>query len=164
MHAIQRSASTRLIRITIVSLCVAGLACSQASGASESQANAGIDSLNARLISTYRTRDPQAYGALFTDTAVFEWPAFNTVRGPAALAAMAKSNWAGLSDQDLRLTVANRRFAPDHATEFGAFQQSYRDSGGAHTEFGRYVAVLVPQKNGSWRMDRFLGFSDSTRR
>src|SRR5258708_11832495 len=101
MHAIQRSASTRLIRITIVSLCVAGLACSQASGASESQANAGIDSLNARLISTYRTRDPQAYGALFTDTAVFQWPAFNTVPRPPSPAAMANNNSAGLIEPDL---------------------------------------------------------------
>jgi hypothetical protein len=65
---------------------------------------------------------------------------------------------------DLRLTVANRRIASDHATEFGAFQQSYRDSSGArHTEFGRYVALLVPQADGGWRMDRFFGFSDSTR-
>ena len=150
------------LRVSIVLLCIVGLACAQSSP-SVSRANAGIDSLNASFVRAYRTRDPQAYGALFTDTAVFEWPAFNTVRGTASLAAMAKSNWAGLSDQDLRLTVANRRFAPDHVTEFGAFQQLYRDSSGAHTEFGRYVAVLVAQKDGSWRMDRFFGFSDSTR-
>jgi ketosteroid isomerase-like protein len=120
--------------------------------------------LNARLIRAYRTHDAQAYAALYTDTAVFEWPAFNTVRGPAELAAMARSNWASLSDMDLRLTVSNRRVAPDHATEFGAFQQSWRDSSGVRmTEFGRYVAVLLPQKDGSWRMDRFFGFEDSTR-
>jgi ketosteroid isomerase-like protein len=65
---------------------------------------------------------------------------------------------------DLHLTVANRRIAPDHATEFGAFQQSYRDSSGArNTEYGRYVALLVRQGDGSWRMDRFFGFEDSTR-
>jgi hypothetical protein len=65
---------------------------------------------------------------------------------------------------DLRLIVSNRRIAPDHATEFGAFEQSWRDStGGRTTEFGRYVALLVRDQNGSWRMDRFFGFSDSTR-
>ena len=105
-----------------------------------------------------------AYAALYTDTAVFEWPAFNTVRGPAELAAMARSNWASLNDMDLRLTVATRRVAPDHATEFGAFQQSWRDTRGARkTEYGRYVAFLLRQEDGSWRMDRFFGFEDSTR-
>jgi uncharacterized protein (TIGR02246 family) len=151
-------------RITVVWLCVASIACSQPSQSSADDAPAGIDSLNARVVRAYRTHDPLAYAALYTDSAVFEWPAFNTVRGPAALAAMAQSNWASLKDMDLTLNVANRRIAADHATEFGAFEQSYSDSTGARaTEFGRYVAELVRQKDGSWRMDRFFGFSDSTR-
>ena len=129
-----------------------------------SDANAGIDSLNARISDAYRKHDPAAYAALYTDSAIFEWPAFNTVRGRPQLADMARNNWATLTDMDLKLDVAARRIAPDHATEFGAFQQSYRDSSGARTtEFGRYVALLVPEKDGRWRMDRFFGFSDSTR-
>ena len=152
------------IKVSILSLCIAGVACSAPSRPSDRQARAGIDSLNSRLVDAYRQADPQAYAALYTDTAVFEWPAFNTVRGPAQLAAMARSNWASLNDMDLRLTVANRRVAADHATEFGAFEQSWRDSSGVrNTEFGRYVSVLVRQKDGSWRMDRFFGFEDSTR-
>src|SRR5207248_1703997 len=80
------------------------------------------------------------------------------------LAAMARENWASLKDMDLRLTVSSRRVAPDHATEFGAFEQSWRDSSGVRrTEFGRYVAFLLRQADGSWRMDRFFGFEDSTR-
>jgi len=139
------------------------LAC-QPAGPSVADATAGIDSLNAALVRAYRTHDPQAYAALYTDTAVFEWPAFNTVRGPAQLAAMARSNWASLKDMDLRLAVSARRVAPDHATEFGAFEQSWRDSSGVRrTEFGRYVAFLLRQADGSWRMDRFFGFEDSTR-
>ena len=141
------------------SLCIAAIAC-RTSG----DANAGIDSLNARLVQAFRSHDPQAYGAVFTDSAVFEWPAFNTVRGRADLAAMARSNWASLKDMDLRLIVLNRRVAPDHATEFGAFEQSWSDSSGArHTEFGRYVAMLLRQNDGTWLMDRFFGFEDSTR-
>ncbi len=152
------------VKVTLLSLCLLAVACSPASKASGSDANAGIDSLNARLVNAYRTHDPRAYGALYTDTAVFEWPAFNSVRGPAELAAMAKSNWASLRDMDLRLTVATRRVASDHATEFGAFEQSYRDSTGARsTEYGRYAAFLVRQRDGTWRMDRFFGFEDSTR-
>ena len=151
------------IRIPIVALCIAGLACSRQPQPSGGQANAGIDSLNARIVHTYRNADPKAYAALFTDTAVFEWPAFNTVRGHAELEAMARSNWASLRDMDLRLNVSNRRISPDHATEFGAFQQSWSDSSGVrNTEFGRYVAFLVRQADG-WRMDRFFGFEDSTR-
>src|SRR5450432_317472 len=103
------SASTK---ISILSLCVAALACSAPPVPSEQQASAGIDSLNARLVDAYRRHDPQAYAALYTDSAVFEWPAFNTVRGPVQLAAMARSNWASLNHMDLRLDVSNRRVAP----------------------------------------------------
>ena len=151
------------VRVAIASLCIVGLACRPARP-SVADATAGIDSLNAALVRAYRTHDPQAYAALYTDTAVFEWPAFNTVRGPTQLAAMARSNWASLQDMDLRLTVSARRVAPGQATEFGAFEQSWRDSSGVRrTEFGRYVAFLLRQADGSWRMDRFFGFEDSTR-
>jgi ketosteroid isomerase-like protein len=152
------------ISVTILSLSILGLGCSQPRSEPAGQASAGIDSLNARLVRAYRSHDPQAYGALYTDSAVFEWPAFNSVRGPAELAAMARSNWAPLSDMDLGLTVSARRVAADHATEFGAFRQSWRDSSGVRmTEFGRYVTFLVRHGDGSWRIDRFFGFEDSTR-
>ena len=152
------------MKVGILSLSVALLACSGSPRPADPQATAGIDSLNARVVNAYRTHDPQAYGALYTDSAVFEWPAFNTVRGPAQLAAMARGNWASLKDMDLRLNVSERRVATDHVTEFGAFEQSWSDSSGKRmTEFGRYVTVLVPQKDGSWRMDRFFGFEDSVR-
>jgi ketosteroid isomerase-like protein len=152
------------IRMTIVSLGIASLGCRPPSPPPARDATAGIDALNAALVQAYRSHDPVAYAALYTDTAVFEWPAFNTVRGPTELAAMARGNWAALKDMDLRLTVSSRRVAPEHATEFGAFQQSWRDSSGMRrTEFGRYVAFLLRQADGSWRMDRFFGFEDSTR-
>jgi hypothetical protein len=95
---------------------------------------------------------------------VFEWPAFGTVHGRAALQAMARDNWAALNDMDLKLAVASRRLSPQHATEVGAFQQSYLDTKGVRrTEFGRYVHVLARQSDNSWRIDRFFGFADSTR-
>lgn len=146
-------------------LFVLGVACSQVPRQrSASESSAGIDSLNARLIQSYQRRDPQAYGALYTDSAVFEWPAFNTVRGRAGMEAMVRSNWASLNEQDLELTVSSRRVSDSHATEFGAFQQSFRDSAGVRmTEFGRYVTILVRQGDNTWLIDRFFGFSDSTR-
>jgi hypothetical protein len=77
---------------------------------------------------------------------------------------MARDNWSALRNMDLVLTVKSRRLAADHATEFGAFQQSWSDSAGTRmTEYGRYVTVLARQKDGSWLMDRFFGFEDSTR-
>jgi ketosteroid isomerase-like protein len=127
-------------------------------------AGAGIDSLNARLSAAYRTRDPVAYGALYTDSAVFEWPAFNSVRGRAGMEGMARENWKALADMDLKLTVASRRFAADHATEIGAFEQSYTDAKGKRMiEYGRYVTVFAKQPGGGWLMDRFFGFADSSR-
>jgi ketosteroid isomerase-like protein len=138
--------------------------CSPPTRESADDAEAGIDSLNARLVQAYRTRDPRSYGALYTDSAEFEWPAFNTVRGRAGMEAMARGNWAALDDMDLKLTVTARRFASNHATEFGAFQQSWRDSAGVRmSEYGRYVTSLARQPDGSWRIDRFFGFADSTR-
>jgi ketosteroid isomerase-like protein len=154
-----------IIRIGLPLLALgASLACAteKRTASGTTSVDAGVDSLNARLSKAYRDQDPVAYGAIFTDSAVFEWPAFTTVRGRAGLEAMARANWAALRDMDLRLDVVHRRTAPDHVTEFGAFQQAYADSTGARSvEYGRYVAVLVPRSDG-WLMDRFFGFSDST--
>jgi uncharacterized protein (TIGR02246 family) len=153
------------IGAAMISLFVLGVACSQELPRySAGEASAGIDSLNGRLVQAYRNRDPQSYAALFTDSAVFEWPAFNTVRGRAGLEAMARSNWTSLNDMGLQLTISSRRVASNHAAEFGAFQQSWRGPSGARmTEFGRYVVWLARQRDGSWQIDRFFGFADSTR-
>ena len=153
------------LRVAASAVLALGIACAPARRETATEAHAGIDSLNARLVQAYRSRDPQAYGALYTDSAIFEWPAFNTVRGRAGMEAMARSNWAALGDMDLRLTVSARRGGSDHATEFGAFEQSFRDSSGVRmAEFGRYVTVLARGPDGMWRIDRFLGFADSTSR
>lgn len=152
------------IAAAVILLAASGIACSDAPRrVSAGEANAGIDSLNNRIIQAYRDHDPQAYAKLYTDSAIFEWPAFNTIRGRAGLEAMARDNWASLKDMDLKLAVSARRVALD-ATEFGAFQQSWRDSGDVRmTEYGRYVVTLARQGDGTWLMDRFFGFEDSTR-
>ena len=149
--------------LAVMAFGILGASCSQERHAPSEAETAGIDSLNARVAQAYRHHDPDAYAALYTDSAVFEWPAFNTVKGRVALSAMAKGNWSSLGDMDLRLTVARRQVTPLHATEFGAFEQSWRDStGGRTTEYGRYVTLMVPQKDGTWLIDRFFGFEDST--
>lgn len=143
---------------------LAASACTGTDAAAGGEGTGGIDSLNARLVRAYRERDPAAYAAVFTDSGVFEWPAFRVVRGRSQLAEMARGNWAALRDMELDLDVSSRRIAGDHAMEFGAFALSYTDDKGARsTEFGRYASVFARQADGSWLMDRFLGFADSTR-
>jgi ketosteroid isomerase-like protein len=152
------------IAAAFILLFTLGTACSEAPRRSASVASAGIDSLNARTVQAYRKHDPQMYGTLYTDSAVFEWPAFNSVHGRAGMEAMARDNWTSLKDMDLKLTVSSRRVGPDHATEFGSFEQSWTDSSGNRmVEFGRYVTVLARRKDGRWLIDRFFGFEDSTR-
>ena len=80
-----------------IALCALAAACSATSDTSAREADSGIDSLNARLVQSYRDRNPQRYAELFTDSAVFEWPAFNTVRGRAGLKAMVEPNWPSLT-------------------------------------------------------------------
>lgn len=146
-------------------LSLAAIACSGKPKAPAAAADvAGIDSLNARLEQAYRSRDPGKYGVLFTDSGVFEWPAVNSVRGPAALEAMARELWPGLDSLDLKVIAGSRRIAGDHATEFGAFEESWRDPKGMRmTEYGRYASYLTQQPDKSWRIDRWIGFEDSLR-
>lgn len=157
-----------LIRAGVITFLFLCGACSQTSTPSADGRNAGdvntaIDSLNARIAQAYRDHDPSAYAKLFTDTTVFEWPAINTVRGRAGIEQMVRSGWAPLKDMDLTLIVSSRRLAPDHATEFGAFEQSWTDSAGVRmTEFGRYVTLLA-RGDSAWLIDRFFGAEDSVR-
>ncbi len=143
---------------------LAAAACAGTDAGHQGHAAQGIDSLNARLARAYSQRDPVAYAAVFTDSGVFEWPAFRVVRGRAQLAEMARGNWATLRDMQLDLDVSSRRVSGDQAMEFGAFALTYTDDKGAtSTEFGRYASAFARQADGSWLMDRFLGFADSTR-
>jgi ketosteroid isomerase-like protein len=127
------------------------------------QASARIDTLNVKLSTVYRARDWRGYAQLFTDSAVFEWPQIPNVSGRSGLEALARDGWKPLDDLALRIVPASRRIGPDHAMEFGAFEESWRDSTGARkVEFGRYAEALARQPDGSWLIDHFLGFEDST--
>ena len=147
-------------------LVVAGACANETStrtDAVDPQAGARIDSMNAKLSTVYRARDWRGYGQLFTDSAVFEWPQIPNISGRAGLEALARDGWKPLDDLALRIVPHSRRIGANHATEFGAFEESWRDSTGARKiEFGRYAEILARQPDGSWLIDRFLGFEDST--
>ncbi len=154
-------------RLLALACSVALIACANESSARtnavDPQAGARIDSMNAKLSAVYRARDSKAYPSLFTDSAVFMWSAIPDTRGHAALEAMARDGWKPLDDLALKVVPITRRIGADHATEFGAFEESWRDSTGARKiEFGRYAEILARQPDGSWLIDRYLGFEDST--
>ena len=166
MRAIPRRAIPRraIPRAALVVLVLAAAAGCERAGPNAASA-AGLDSLNARLEDAYRRRDTVAYAALYTDSAVFEWPAIDPVRGPAALGAMAGAIWAPQRDVALRVRVTARHVGAAHGSEFGAFEQDWRDTAGVRwTEYGRYASVAVRGADGRWRLHRWLGFEDSTRR
>ena len=154
-------------RVLALAALTVGIACADRAPARSAvvdpQAGAHIDSLNAKLSAVYRSRDARGYSHLFTDSAVFEWPAIPSVRGRAALEVLARDGWKPLNELALEISPSTRRIGVDNATEFGAFQESWLDSTGAQKiEYGRYAEVLARQPDGSWLIDRFLGFEDST--
>jgi uncharacterized protein (TIGR02246 family) len=152
------------MRIALALMLVVSIAAPVRAQVQSSRAGGGIDGLNARLSDAYRRRDPQAYAALFTDSATFEWPAVDVVRGRAALAAMGRAIWATQHDVELRVVPSMRRAGAANATEFGAFAQTWTDSVGVRrTEYGRYAAYLLRQPDGRWLFERWLGFEDSLR-
>lgn len=154
----------RSIGAAVVALIVCAACSKQPAAASTSEAEAGIDSLNAKISRAYREKDSRAYAELYTDSAVFEWPAIGDVKGRPQLEAMARDGWKSLDDLALKIIVSSRRVASDHATEFGSFEESWRDPKGLRmTEFGRYVVFLVRRPDNTWAMDRWAGFEDSTR-
>ncbi len=150
-----------VLTVLLVAIC----ACTDTSHNSATTSDAvGVDSLNARLEQAYRSKDPGKYGVLFTDSGAFEWPAVATVKGRPALEAMAKELWPGLDDLNLKVIATSRHLAEDHATEFGAFEESWRDSTGKRTtEYGRYATYMTRQPDKTWLIDRWLGFEDSVR-
>src|SRR3954470_15835956 len=154
----------RVVPWAVALIVVAGVACPASQERSQSRdAGRGIDSLNARVAKAYADHDPAAYAALFTDSAVFEWPAVPTVRGRAGLQAMAREVWAPLRNIELKMLVSSRHITGDHATEFGAFEESWDgDSAKRNTEYGRYASTLR-RENGGWLMEHFFGFEDSVR-
>src|SRR3989442_3517126 len=99
----------------VVFLCIAGFACRPSVESSAGEAAAGIDSLNARLVHAYRSHDPRAYAALYTDTAVFGLPAVHTGRGPPPPAAVAPSHQAGPCGPERPPDRSARRLAAGHA-------------------------------------------------
>ena len=150
--------------LALASLLALGACANEAPArAADPQAGARIDSMNAKVSAVYRARDSRAYPLLFTDSAVFEWPGTPNIRGRVGLEALARDGWKSLNDLELKVIPSARRIGVDHATEFGAFEESWRDSTGARkVEFGRYAELLVRQPDGSWLIDHFFGFEDST--
>ena len=70
------SAARRVLALgCVIALSSCAKETSTRTDAVDPQAGARIDSMNAKLSTVYRARDWRGYAQLFTDSAVFEWPA-----------------------------------------------------------------------------------------
>jgi limonene-1,2-epoxide hydrolase len=151
-----------LLRVVLVG---AAIGCAAPSGRSDAlAARAALDTVHARMSALHRARDASAYAALHGDSVVFEWPGIAPVGGRPALAALMRENWRDRNGLELSVTPVARRVAGPYATEVLAYREAWSDSTGARVvEYGRFVLMLTQSTDAAWVIDRFFGFSDSTR-
>ena len=115
------------------------------------------------LVIVHARRDPTAYAALHTQRAIFEWQGIAPVVGRTALEGFMENNWAARRDIRITFEVSDITVDGDRAYEFGSYTERWLDPNGSEvTEIGRYVIRYVLEPDIHWRIDRFLGFADST--
>jgi ketosteroid isomerase-like protein len=117
--------------------------------------------LRKQLEDVHASRDVAGFGALHTDTAVFEWrgqPA--PLTGRLAVENSRREAWALRREPHLSLEVSELRIHVDRAYEFGSYEESWIDAKGKQvTEFGRYVTAYARELDGRWRIARRIGFT-----
>ncbi len=146
---------------SVFAIILCGMACSRPSTPAGS-AIVALDSLQEEFLSVHRQRDAQAYAALHTDGAVFEWFGIPPIRGRDAIAQAMRDNWAERSALALEMTPEDRRVYEYHALEFGSYRESWLTPTELPTsEYGRYAMLYVRSDGGPWRIQRMLGFTDS---
>ena len=134
------------------------------SAIAQSKAEMALADLRQQIEATHATRDAKAFGALHTESVVFEWQGRATpLIGRADLIASRLKVWAPRADLRLTLQVSELRIHTDRAYEFGSYEESWTNpDGGRVIERGRLVTAYVLEKDGRWRVARTFGFTDST--
>jgi uncharacterized protein (TIGR02246 family) len=123
---------------------------------------AELDALSERVAAAHRARDPGALAALQTDSVVFEWQGASTSYGRRDFESRMRSNWAQRNDLDLVLHLSARRVDGNRATEVLHYTETWRETPDTLTsEYGRYVVLLLRQPEREWRIERWIGFTDS---
>jgi ketosteroid isomerase-like protein len=130
----------------------------------QSQAETALADLRGRIEATHASRDAKAFGALHTESVVFEWQGRATpLTGRADLIASRLKVWAPRADLRLILRVSELRVHSDRAYEFGSYEETWTNPDGRGViERGRFVNAYLLEKDGRWRVSRTFGFTDST--
>ena len=128
------------------------------------QADAALASVRSELEAVHARRDADSFGALHTESTVFEWHGRATpLVGRADLVASRRKVWAPRQNLHLVLRVSEIRIHADRAYEFGSYEETWTDPQNRNViELGRYVTSYVLERDGQWRIARTFGFTDST--
>lgn len=130
----------------------------------QSKAETALADLRRQIEAVHAARDAHAFGALHTESVVFEWQGrAMPLIGRADLIASRLKVWAPRADLRLALQVSELRVHTDRAYEFGSYEESWTNPDGRRViERGRLVNTYILEKDGQWRIARTFGFTDST--
>ena len=151
----------KLIILLPLLLVLAGCATGSNVGSARN-AESDLVALRKQRQDLHGSRDVAAFGALHTDSTVFEWRGRSApVTGRTALEQSQREIWAARRELRLSLEVSELRLHADAAYEFGTYEETWIDSRGTTvTEFGRYVTAYSLERDGQWRIARTFGFSN----
>jgi ketosteroid isomerase-like protein len=148
--------------LSVVTSAAVLLGCGMSVPDRAADAAAELDALSERVVAAHRARDTRALAALQTDSVVFEWQGASTSYGRRDFESRMRSNWAQRNDLDLVLHLSARRVEGNRATEVLHYTETWRETPDALTsEYGRYVVLLLRQPDREWRIERWIGFTDS---
>jgi uncharacterized protein (TIGR02246 family) len=144
----------------ILFLCVSARSTAMA----QAQAEDALANLRRQIEAAHASRDAEAFGALHTESTVFEWQGRSTpIIGRSNMIESRKKVWAPRADLRLSLKVSELRVFSDRAYEFASYEENWTDAEkGRVIERGRLVTSYTLEKDGRWRIARVFGFTDST--
>lgn len=136
----------------------------QPSVEARTQVEAALAFVRAEVEAVHARRDAEGFGALHTESTVFEWQGRATpLVGRVDLVASRRKVWAPRQNLRLVVRVSEMRIHGDRAYEFGSYEESWTDPQNRNViELGRYVTSYVLERDRRWRIARTFGFTDST--
>ena len=163
MRRLEREPVDDMKSLLIITLLISFAGCASIPMSSTARnAESELASLRKQLEDVYGNRDVAAFGALHTDSVVYEWrgrPA--SMAGRAGLENTQREIWATRRELRRSLAVGELRIHSDRAYEFGSYEETWIDPQGSRvTEFGRYVMSYVREFDGTWRVARTFGFAE----
>lgn len=109
-----------------------------------------------RFEDAWKRRDAAGSAALFASDAISMRPDAPSDEGRAAIERGFAELLASASMHEIAFTTRELAIHGGTAHELGTFDQRYRSTAGTHEQRGRYASVWKRQRDGSWRIQRFL--------